>query len=398
MPPPFRAEHIGSLIRPQDLLDARKAANINQHFHSVTPGVQRITEDAIARVVKEQISRHVRPITSGEYERHIFYGGFFENLEGFEVRDLPVPDAFRTNYAPAQMLQKMGVPTRATPIATGKIKRSKSPYMDDWLYLRSLLPQEQWKDCKLTVPPPTQAHIGLKGGTVFAPESGYIAEKEYFSELAEAYREEFEELYDAGLRVIQVDDPHLSYLLDDDYLQGMRVDGDDAEDALDMYIWAHNECLKGRPEDLHVGIHICRGNFGKQHFASGSYDKIAKKLFNYLDYDTYYLEYDTERAGGFEPLKHLPIGKNVVLGVVSTKEPELESLDECIRRVYEAADVIAKAQSRSREEVLKDSMGVSPQCGFGSSSLSQPMSEERMWEKLALVRRIAQIIWGDEVE
>ncbi|KAF2102546.1 5-methyltetrahydropteroyltriglutamate-homocysteine methyltransferase [Rhizodiscina lignyota] len=397
MPPPFRAEHIGSLIRPQMLLDARKAAHIDQNFQGVSPEIKQATESAISEVVKQQLSRDVRPLTTGEFERHIFYGGFFENIEGFEIRDLPIPEAFRTNFAPTALAKKMGHDTRESPIATGKMKRPKSTYMDDWMHLRNLLPEEQWKECKFTMPPPTQSHIAVKPGMIFTPESGYTSEKEYFSDLAEIYREEMADLYDAGLRDIQVDDPYMTFLLADWYLEGLRLDGEDPDDILDMYIWAHNECLKRRPADLHVGIHLCRGNFAGHHFASGSYDRIAKKMFSYLDYDTYYLEYDTERAGGFEPLKDLPVGKNVVLGVVSTKTPELEDVDECVARIHEAADVIANGQGRTRDEVLRD-MGVSPQCGFGSFSLAQPMTDDQQWAKLALVRQIAQKIWGNEAK
>jgi methionine synthase II (cobalamin-independent) len=151
---------------------------------------------------------------------------------------------------------------------------------------------------------------------------------------------------------------------------------------------------------MHIGIHLCRGNMvGSTHIVSGSYERIAKKMFTELEYQTFYLEYESERAGDFEPLRHLPVGKNVVLGVVSSKNPELEDLGGLEEKTYAAADVIARGQGRSRQEVLRDVLGVSPQCGFASMSKGGGigMSEERMWEKLVLCRKLAERIWGEEV-
>jgi len=275
----------------------------------------------------------------------------------------------------------------------------KSPYLEEWETLKGLLRPEQWKDAKLTMPSPTWQHMQLAKGTAYS-SSVYCSDKEYFTDLASAFKAEFLTLYSAGLRSIQIDDPNLTYFLTDEFLEGCAEDGIDPDELLDLYIWAHNACLSGLPEDLHVGIHLCRGNMASStHVVSGSYERIAKKMFEGLDYETYYLEYDSDRAGDFEPLRHLPVGKNVVLGVVSTKDSKMESLGELVGKVNSAADVIARGQGKTREEVIRDSLGVSPQCGFASMSQGGGvgMTEERMWEKLVLVRDLARKIWTDAV-
>jgi methionine synthase II (cobalamin-independent) len=398
MAPPFRAEQIGSLLRPPELLAARDAASSWTYSQTVPEEVKRLTQEAIAAAVQKQLALSIRPITSGEYERDSFYSGFFEKIQGFDALPaIPIPSGFRTNYGAATLLQRQGVKTRPGVVANRKIEHVQSAYLEEWESLKSLLPPEKWKECKLTMPSPTWQHMQLAKGTAYAP-SAYSSDKEYFTDLAAAYATEICTLYDAGLRSIQVDDPALTYFLTPEFRAGCVADEIDPEELLDLYIWAHNACLAGRPSDLHVGIHLCRGNMpGSTHVVAGSYELIAKRLFTELDYDTYYLEYDTERAGDFEPLRHLPVGKNVVLGVVSTKAPELEDMEDLVKKVHAAADVIAKGQDRSREGVIQTSLGVSPQCGFSSRSVAggKDMTFDRMWEKLVLVKDLARRIWGD---
>ena len=169
-----------------------------------------------------------------------------------------------------------------------------------------------------------------------------------------------------------------------------------ADQTLDEYINLHNDCLSKRPADMHVGVHLCRGNFANsRHFSEGGYDRVAKKLFQDLHVDTYYLEYDTPRAGGFEPLRSLPKNKNVILGVITSKFPELEDLQEMKKRVYNAADFVAEGNNESREEALQR-LGVSPQCGFASHSAGNAVSKKDMINKLTLVRELADSIWPGE--
>ena len=182
------------------------------------------------------------------------------------------------------------------------------------------------------------------------------------------------------------------------FRDGWAADSDNigtVEDLLDAYIKLYNDCISKIPDDMHVGIHLCRGNFiGGRHFAEGAYDVIAKKLFQELNVNTYYLEYDTERAGGFEPLRYLPKNKNVVVGIISTKLPGLEDKDAMKQRVYKAADFIAEGNGETREEALRR-VCVSPQCGFSTHESGYPLSEEEEKAKLRLVRQIADEIWGE---
>ncbi len=179
-------------------------------------------------------------------------------------------------------------------------------------------------------------------------------------------------------------------------LDGFKAAGEDADALLDSYVKLYNDCLAGRPDDLHVGIHLCRGNFAySRHFSEGGYDRVAVKLFREINADTYFLEYDTDRSGGFEPLTQLPAHKNVILGVITSKFPKLENLDEMRQRVFQAADFVAKGAGQSREEALRR-IGVSPQCGFASHHLGNSVTRDDMIAKLKLVRELADSIWPGE--
>jgi methionine synthase II (cobalamin-independent) len=292
----------------------------------------------------------------------------------------------------------MGAKTRAAVIATGPIRWHQSAYLDEWKMLRSSLPKDLWKECKITLPAPSYQHMQLKPGTAYTTESGYKSDEEYFQDLAKVYAAEIKALYDEGVRNIQVDDPHLTYFCSSQFLAGCGKDETDTEVLLDLYLEAHNMFLRELPgNDLWTGMHLCRGNMsGSTHWVSGSYEKIAQKLFTKTDYETYYLEFDAaERQGGFGPLRFLPKGKNVVLGLVSTKKAELEDMETLKKGIYEAAEVVAKGQGVSREEAL-DSLAISPQCGFSSLALAggKNMTMELMWEKLGLVRDTAKEVWG----
>lgn len=302
------------------------------------------------------------------------------------------------------VLQRAGVSTRPGLVATGKIRWTKSAYGPSFDLLKSSVPDETyWTECKVTIPSPTYQHMQLKQGTAYTPASGYHSDKEYFEDLAAAYRDELKSLYEAGCRNIQFDDPNMTYFMMDDFLEGCRLDGIDPDELMEEYIRLHNACITGRPKDMRVGIHLCRGNMwnavSQNGAGAGSYERIADRMLNGLDYDIFYLEFDDERSGDFEPLRFLPQGKSVVLGVVSTKRVDLEDIDELAMRVQDAAAVIAKGQGRSVEEVLHDSLAVSPQCGFASQHQGggEGMTEEKQWAKLGLVRDLARKLWDDAV-
>jgi methionine synthase II (cobalamin-independent) len=200
------------------------------------------------------------------------------------------------------------------------------------------------------------------------------------------------------LRNVQVDCPNLAYYTSEAMLEGWKNDPENfqtADEQFAAYIRFYNACFV-RPADMHLGIHLCRGNYiGSRHFSEGAYDRIAKQLFKDLNVDTFYLEYDTPRAGGFEPLKFLPLEKNCVLGVVTSKFPQLENIDEMVQRVYKAADFVAEGSGQTREEALQR-LSVSPQCGFASHAEGNALGYEDMREKLKLVRKIADTVWSEQ--
>ncbi|KAI5464886.1 hypothetical protein BGZ63DRAFT_412342 [Mariannaea sp. PMI_226] len=387
---PFHADHIGSLIRPEELSRVQEQADAGQVSAEDLIAAQKT---AIADIVKKQQEHGVRALSSGEFDRKYYFSGFFEKLDGFKEVS-PVPwELARLSAPPIAALKKTGRQYPMAAVCDGKIKYSKSPYLDNWKLLRDCVPQEQWAECKFTMPPPCYFHLRLASGKCYSSDA-YSSDEEFFDDLAKAYRQELKTLYAEGVRNVQIDDPTLAYFCSDRMLEDLRSEGVDPDKLFDLYLKAHNDCIADHPEGLHVGLHICRGNFSKSmHFSEGSYENIAKKFFTTLNYDTFFLEYDNTRSGGFEPLRFLPKNKNVVLGVVTTKDPELEDAELIKSRVLEAANIIAQGQGRSVEEAMKQ-IGISPQCGFASVAVgADGMTEEKMFAKLKLVRDIAKDLW-----
>ncbi|KAI1874325.1 uncharacterized protein JN550_002904 [Neoarthrinium moseri] len=352
--PPFRAEHLGSLLRPKELtekrvkLDSAKALEIAQDKE-----LHAIEDKAINKIVKSQLDLGFHAITDGEYRRHQFWGTFFPNLQGFEEISNPSWDMFRLYVPDTAAFTETGHKPGESIVCTGKIKHVGSSYIHDWDYLKKLVPADRVKELKITLAAPEWYHLRYKKGYAY-PKDVYANDAEYFADIAVAYKAELQTLYDAGCRNVTIDDPNLAYFCSEKMLAGFKDDGEDSDALLDSYIKLYNDCISSRPADLHLGIHLCRGNFAySKHFSEGGYDRIATKLFNDINADTYFLEYDTERAGTFAPLKELPPHKNVVLGVITSKFPELENIDELKSRVFQAADIIAKGAGQTREEALK---------------------------------------------
>ena len=251
----FHGEHIGSLLRPEALQKAQAQAaaheiSLNQLLQS--------EHEAISYIVSRQQELGIRSICSGEYDRKVYFGGFFEKLQGFQEVVDPPWDLYRLSAPPIAMLKKAGLKFPMTVVCTGKIKHVKSPYLEQWKYLRSCVPREQWGDCKFTMPPAPFFHLRLAPGKMYS-EDAYTNDEDFFADLAMAYQKEFKTLYDEGLRNIQIDDPTLAYFCSQEMLEGLRKDGEDPDKLFDQYLKAHNDCLKGRPEGLQVGLHICRG-------------------------------------------------------------------------------------------------------------------------------------------
>jgi methionine synthase II (cobalamin-independent) len=394
--PPFRAEHLGSLLRTEELLKVKTAFEKGQASAAELKAVE---DRDIKDIVETQKKLGYPALSDGEYCRHMFWGSFFPGLEGFEEVTEFDSDIFRL-YAPdVAAFLEAGHKPGETVICTGKIKHVGSTYVDQFKHLASLVAPEEVKNVKLTLAAPNWYHLRYKNGKAF-PKDVYSTEDEYLSDIAKAYQEELQILYDAGCRNVQFDDPNLAYFCSEKMLEGWKADSLNiatADETFDKYVKQYNELLSKRPADFHVGVHICRGNFvGSRHFSEGGYDRIATKLFKELNVDTYYLEYDTPRAGGFEPLKELPRHKNVILGVVTSKFAKLEDKEEMKKRVYGAAKFIAEGNNITVEEALKQ-VGVSPQCGFASHREGNAIDWDGMINKLKLVREIANDIWPDEL-
>ncbi|KAJ5538859.1 5-methyltetrahydropteroyltriglutamate-homocysteine methyltransferase [Penicillium pulvis] len=395
--PPFRAEHMGSLLRPEILLEAR--AKIRDGASEEEAGLPAVERKAIADVVKMQTDLGYKAVTSGEFNRTRFWGLTFDEFGGtIRLQDADA-SMFRL-YHPdvVSLIEKdRKVMPGDSVIAGSKLYWSPDRSVSNLHELKLLQESLPGPTGKITIITPSWFHMRYKQGKAYTPEA-YANDSEYFKGVAQVYQAELDALYKAGLRNVQFDDPNMAYFCSTSFRKGWEEDKDNigtVDDLLDAYIQLYNDCISKVPADMHTGIHLCRGNFiGGRHFAEGSYDIIAKKLFENLNVNTFYLEYDTERAGGFEPLKFLPKNKNVVVGVISTKLRELEDKDAVKERIYKAAEFVAAGSGETREEALKR-VCVSPQCGFSTHESGYPLSFEDQKNKLSLVRQVADEIWGE---
>ncbi|KAI6383307.1 hypothetical protein MCOR25_000227 [Pyricularia grisea] len=398
MAPPFRAEHVGSLLRPQDLLDVRASIAAGGDDSKL----EAVEKAAVKEVVDLQRSLGFKPVTSGEYVRTRFWGLMWDEFEGTKRLQDAEASMFRLYHPDVVSLieQDRKVMPGDSVIAGTKLSHSKEKCKSNLHELKLVqesTPKEEWGNIKLTMITPAWFHMRYKQGRAYTPEA-YANDAEYFADVAKVYQDELQQLYDAGLRNVQFDDPGLAYFCSQKFRDGWAEDKDnigEVDDLLDAYIKLYNDSIAKLPSDMHTGVHLCRGNFiGGRHFSEGSYDIIAKKLFQNLNVNTFYLEYDTQRAGGFEPLKYLPKDKNVVVGVISTKLPGLEDKDEVKRRIHQAADFVAEGSGQTRDEALKR-ISVSPQCGFSTHESGYPLSIDEEKAKLKLVRDVADEIWGE---
>ncbi|KAH7485877.1 hypothetical protein FOMA001_g5202 [Fusarium oxysporum f. sp. matthiolae] len=398
---PFRAEHMGSLLRPQALLDVREQIR-EKGLSPENAGLETVENDAVKDVVKMQQDLGFKAVTSGEFTRTRFWGLMWDEFEG--TTQLSDADASMFRLYHPDVVSLIETDRQVMPgesvIAGGKLSHSPEKSVSNLHELKLVqrfVPKEEWGSIKLTMITPAWFHMRYKQGKAYTTEA-YKNDEEYFQDVAKVYQDELDQLYKAGLRNVQFDDPGMAYFCSQKFRDGWAADSDNigtVDDLLDAYIKLYNDSLSKIPSDMHTGIHLCRGNFiGGRHFAEGKYDIIAEKLFRNLNVNTFYLEYDTERAGGFEPLQFLPKDKNVVVGVISTKLPQLEDKEEMKKRVLSAADWVAKGTGESQKEALQR-IAVSPQCGFSTHESGYPLNLEEEKKKLALVREIADEIWGE---
>jgi 5-methyltetrahydropteroyltriglutamate--homocysteine methyltransferase len=366
--PPFRADQVGSLIRPQELISAREAASRNE----ISPDTLRaVQESAIRDVVRLQEEIGLKSVTDGEFNRGTWQTDFLVKFENVK----PIASKFTVRFH-NEKGESEGKPH--TMQVAGKLARPRGIFVDDFRFLKSVARQTP----KITMPSPSVLHF--RGGREAIDTRAYPDLADFYRDLARVYREEIADLAAAGCRYLQLDEVNFAYLCD----PALRADvqrniGEDPESLPRTYARLINDAISGRPKDMAVCMHVCRGNFAGNWMAEGGYDPVAEVLFNEIDVDGYFLEYDTARAGGFEPLRFLPKGKTVVLGLVTTKKGALESKDELKRRIDEAAKFAPLEQ-----------LALSPQCGFSSGIGGNTMGVQEQMAKLRRVVEVAHEVWG----
>ncbi|MGB7835113.1 MAG: 5-methyltetrahydropteroyltriglutamate--homocysteine S-methyltransferase [Xanthobacteraceae bacterium] len=362
--PPVRADHVGSLLRPAKLRDAFKRRQANQIDATEFGGV---LDEAIRDVVRLQEGIGFDVVTDGEFRRASYWGRFVERTDGFEIR----PAAFKFHDDRGHEIDF------TTPYAVGKIGRSRPLAVDEFAFLvgaAKALP-------KVTIPAPSSMHIFA--GKHYASPAIYGDLAAFFDDLAKVYQAEIAALVDAGCTYIQMDEVALAMLCDETVRTQIAQQGQDPDGLVDTYIDAINAALAKRPKTIAVGVHVCRGNFKGHYLSGGGYDRIAERFFSRTDATHFLLEYDTPRAGDFAPLRFIPKSKGVVLGLLSSKDPHIESLDLLKRRVDEASTHIDVSR-----------LGISPQCGFASTVAGNPVTEADERAKLTRVVEAARSIWG----
>ncbi len=366
--PPFRADHVGSLIRTQALVDARAKREAGEISADELKEVQHA---AIREVVALQESIGLRSVTDGEYNRGGWHTDFLLSFANVASAPSRLPTTFHNEHGDTERRPHMVA-------VTGKLGRPRPIFVDDFRFLQSVTRQT----AKITIPSPSVMHF--RGGREAISEEAYPEMGEFYADLAGVYREEIADLINAGCRYLQIDEVNLAYLCDPKLRANVRTDiGEDPEQLVHTYAELLNDVIRDKPEDMTVCMHLCRGNFQGNWVAEGGYDPVAEVLFNEIAMDGYFMEYDSARAGGFEPLRFLPKGKTVVLGLVTTKRGRIESKDELKRKIDEAARYAPLEQ-----------LCLSPQCGFASGVLGATMGIEDEKRKLELVVETAREVWG----
>ena len=365
--PPFRAEHVGSFLRPKPLLEARekfKAGEIS------AADLRAVENEAILQVVRFQEDLGLRSITDGEFRRTYFHVDFLTQLQGVEVKG-GLTVKFHNVHGDLDF---------APPVlhVTDKVRHVRDIERRNFEFLRSITRGTP----KVTIPSPTMLHF--RGGRAGISETAYPDLEEFFADVAAAYQAEIASLAEAGCTYLQLDDTNLAYLCDERQREAARRRGQDPDELPRLYARLINAAIARRPPQMVVGIHLCRGNFKSSWAAEGGYEPVAEVLFNELEVDAYFLEYDDARSGDFAPLRHVPRGKQVVLGLISTKLGQLEDKAEVLRRLEEAGRYLPLEQA-----------SISPQCGFASTVEGNAIDMEAQAAKLRLVVEIAREVWGE---
>ena len=361
--PPFRADHVGSFLRPAALKEARA----KREKGAITPAELKAVENReIEKIIKKQEELGLKLATDGEFRRSWWHFDFLGMLDGVEL------------YESDQGIQFRGVQTKAQSLRiVGKVGFSNHPMLEHFKFLKahtSVTP-------KMTIPAPPVLHFRLAKDGV--KKSIYPDLDGFFHDLGQAYKQAVKGFYDAGCRYLQFDDTVWAYLCSQEELRKARERMSNVDQLQDIYARVINAALEGKPADMTITTHVCRGNFRSTWISEGGYEPVAETLLGKVNYDGYFLEYDSDRAGGFEPLRFLPKGnKIVVLGLVTSKSGTLEKKDDVKRRIDEAAKFAPLEQ-----------FCLSPQCGFASTEEGNVLAEEEQWAKLRMIKELADEVW-----
>lgn len=363
--PPFRADHVGSLLRPRELAAARAERKAGK---LPADALRAIEDRCIEAAIRKQEEIGLRAATDGEYRRAFWHYDFVSGLDGIEL------------YEPEQkILFKGGLPLPLMLRVVGRIGWSKPVMVDDFRFVASHVKTAM---PKMTIPSPSVAHF--RGGRQAIDAKAYPEMDAFFADLGEAYHGAVAAFGAAGCRYLQLDEVNIAYLCDPEQIAGLKARGEHVENLLSIYAGMLNRAIEAKPAGMTISMHLCRGNFQSHWVASGGYEPVAEALFNQINSDAYFMEYDSDRAGGFEPLRFVPRGhKVVVLGLITSKTGALETKDELKRRIDEAAKYLPLEQ-----------LALSPQCGFASTEEGNTLSEEEQWAKLRLCVEVAREVWG----
>lgn len=374
MDKPYRADHVGSLLRPEAVLEAREKWKTDQISDA---DLREVENEHIADIVQKQAEVGIRSVTDGEYRRESFHFDFISKIGGIETN-------FNLKKAFDQGEQTKAGGEKDVPLTvtiTGRMERPAAGIeVENFKYLQSVAPEGTTP--KITMPSPTMTHF--RGGREAISREAYPDLDGFFEDLAQLYRDELAALGEAGCRYVQFDDTNLAYLCDSKMREDARKRGEDPDELPRTYAALINECIKDRPSDMAVCVHLCRGNARSLWFAEGDYEPIADKLFNLTKVDGFFLEYDDDRSGGFEPLRFVPKGDlRIVLGLVTSKRGDMESTDELKARIDEASKFVDL-----------DQLCLSPQCGFSSNAIGNIITEQEQFDKLGMIVGLAGEVWG----
>ncbi|MDE2006233.1 MAG: 5-methyltetrahydropteroyltriglutamate--homocysteine S-methyltransferase [Rhodospirillales bacterium] len=362
--PPFRADHVGSLLRPKRLAEARAAHRAGTLDAA---GLRAVEDGCIADAIARQEAVGLRAATDGEYRRAYWHYDFVAGLEGVEL------------YEPEQKIEFKGATLPHALRVSGPIRHTHPIMVEDFRFLAAHVKTAMPKQ---TIPSPSVVHF--RGGRAAIDQAAYPDLDRFFADLGAAYRGAIGDFAAAGCRYLQLDEVYIAYLCDPAQIEGLKARGEHAEGLLDRYADLINYAIGARPADMTISMHLCRGNFRSTWVASGGYEPVAETLFNKIEADAYFMEYDSDRAGGFEPLRFVPRGRKiVVLGLITSKSGALETKDELKRRIEAASKYLPLEQ-----------LALSPQCGFASTEEGNSLSEEQQWAKLRLCVEVAREVWG----